>query len=53
MRSMLSANLRVLFPPSDGNSVNEVSNARFDLFQENVKKAWREDTAFANFGSIV
>ena len=41
MTSMLSANLRDLFPPSDSNSVNEVSNARHGLFQENVKKkAW-------------
>ena len=31
--------LRDLFSPSDCNSVNEVSNARLDLFQENVKKA--------------
>ena len=39
MMSMLSANLRDLFPPSDCNSVNEVTNARIDLVQENVEKA--------------
>ena len=53
MRSMLSANLMELFPPSDYNSGNEVGNARLDVFQENVKKAWRQDTTFANFGRIV
>ena len=51
MRSMLSANLRDLFLPSDCNSVNEVTNGRIDLVRENVEKAWRQDTTLATYDS--
>ena len=43
MMSMLSANIRYLFPPFDCNGVNEVINAHLDLVQENLEKDWRQD----------
>ena len=52
MRSMLSANIIDLFPPSDCIGVNEVINAHLDLIQENLEKAWRQATTIANSETI-
>ena len=49
---MLFANIRDLFPPSDCNGVNEVTNEHIDLIQENLENALRQDTTLANSETI-
>ena len=49
---MLFANIRDLFPPSDCNGVNEVTNEHIDFIQEQLENALRQDTTLANSETI-